>query len=128
MKFDECLKALIALEASDRDLTRAPIDDIVDPYVVEFGSQIEKVRGAVASAFRDNVPLSARSELIFKYLALGAGPISLRQQQGNARSAGTHELEGEVQRSRSASRRRLDPDPRRGPRLHSGALRDRTGI
>ena len=81
MKFDECLEALIAFGASDRDLTPAPIDDIVDPYVVEFGCQIEKVRGAVASAFRDKALLSACSELIFKFLASGAGPTFLRQQQ-----------------------------------------------
>jgi hypothetical protein len=79
MKFDECIEALIGLEASDRDLTPAPIDDIIDPYVVGFGCQIEKVRGAVAIGFREKAPLSARSELIFKYLASGAGPIFLRQ-------------------------------------------------
>jgi len=62
---EDCLHSLINLLNSDRELTPAPIDDIMDPYLVGFGAATPQKRSEVAEAFHDRTEPSARRDLIY---------------------------------------------------------------
>jgi hypothetical protein len=71
MTFEDCVDALVALEASNRELlTPAAVDDIVDPYLVGLGTQATQ-RRELARAFRDKVKASTRRGLIYSRILHG---------------------------------------------------------
>ncbi|MGJ5065385.1 hypothetical protein [Bradyrhizobium oligotrophicum] len=61
---NETLKALADLSVSNSDLTPAPVDDIIDPYLVGFGKDTSARRSELAEAFRKGVPSTERSDFI----------------------------------------------------------------
>jgi len=61
---EECLRALVDLMNSTRSLTPAPVDDIVDPYLIGFGAQTAEKRMELAKAFHERTEPSERRDLI----------------------------------------------------------------
>jgi hypothetical protein len=59
------LSALIDLLNSDRPLTPAPVDDIVDPYLAGLGSDKAQRRIELADAFHDKTQPSERRDMIY---------------------------------------------------------------
>ncbi|MGC2778220.1 MAG: hypothetical protein WA418_21545 [Bradyrhizobium sp.] len=64
--FEETLEALLSLAKSDTPLTPAPVDDLVDPYLVGFGTETHTRRQELAEAFSEKAEPTHRSELIHK--------------------------------------------------------------
>jgi hypothetical protein len=64
MTLEECVEALVALSVSDRPVTNAAVDDIVDGYLVGFGLQTATQRNEMAQAFKERAIVSRRTENI----------------------------------------------------------------
>ena len=64
-ELDDCVDALVDLLNSDRHLSPAPIDDIVDPYLDGSGAQRPLKPSQLAVAFHDRTEPSERRDLIF---------------------------------------------------------------
>lgn len=62
--FDETIQVLVALSRSDVPLTPAPVDDIVDAYLVGFGNDTFTRRVELAEAFVEKAGTSRRSDQI----------------------------------------------------------------
>lgn len=59
------LLALLKLAMSDQPLTAAPIDGLVDAYVVGFGENTYARRSELAELFRKIAPLGERGHFIY---------------------------------------------------------------
>ncbi len=64
--FEETLEALLSLARSDTPLSPAPVDDLLDPYLVGFGAETHTRRQELAKAFAEKAEPTHRSELIHK--------------------------------------------------------------
>ena len=66
MNFDQCLEALLALATSDRPVTNAQVDDLVDQYLIGFGAQTATERGKLARAFKERAHASTRTTNVWE--------------------------------------------------------------
>jgi len=62
---EETVDALVALSTSDRPLSPAPVDDIVDPYLIGFSKETAVRRSELARQFLDMALASPRAEFIY---------------------------------------------------------------
>lgn len=62
---ESCVNQLKEFHSSGQQLTPAPVDDIVDAYLVGFGAETQEKRIELAQAFFDQTEPSERRHQIY---------------------------------------------------------------
>lgn len=64
--FERCLTELVNLSKSEKFVTNAEVDDLVDSYLIGFAKQTTEKRAELAHSFKELAGVSKLSEAIWE--------------------------------------------------------------